>query len=357
MATPRKLDNDKWMIQVFSHVENGKRKYVRFYGATKAEAQRKASEFQENKNSEDTPQTMTIQKCLINYIESKSNILSPKTYREYIRNVLGEKPKYKSIENIMVGSITSSDLQKFVNQLAPQYAPKTVKNIVSLLMSSISMYSTRRFNITLPQKIEPERHIPTDTDIKNLLSIADPKMQLAIYLGSQGLRRGELCALKYRDVLYDFHAIYINATLVLDNDNNWVYKPFPKTLKSTRQVILPKELFNLIGEGEPDDFILGLKPNMVSDRFIDLKKKLGLQCRFHDLRHYSVSIMHALGLPDAYIMEHNGYSSDFVMKSIYRHTLADKVNKYTSITNEYFENNIMQQQMQQLNSKTAKTVG
>ena len=357
MATPKKMDNGKWMIQVFSHVENGKRKYVRFYGATKAEAQRKASEFQDNKTTEESPQTMTIRKCLENYIENKSNILSPKTYREYARYINGKSPKYKSVENIMVGSITSSDLQKFVNQLTTEYSPKTVRNIVSLLLAAISMYSTRKFNITLPQKVEPERHIPTDAEIKNLLSVSDPKMQLAIYLGSQGLRRGEICALKYRDVLYDFHAIYINATLVQNKDDEWVYKPFPKTNKSTRQVILPKELFNLLGKGRPDDYILGLLPNQISERFIYRKKKLGLKCRFHDLRHYSVSIMHALGLPDAYIMEHNGYSSDSVMKSVYRHTLADKVNKYTSITNEYFEKNIMQQKMQQLNSESAKTVG
>lgn len=357
MATPKKLDNGKWQIQVFSHVENGKRKYVRFYGATKAEAQRKASEFQDNKTMEETPQTMTIYKAIETYIESKSNVLSAKTYREYTMYLKGKSAKYKPIENIMIGSVTSVELQRFVNDLSKNHAPKTVRNIYSLLISALAMHTDRKFHVTLPQKIEPERHIPTDIDVQNLVNKADPQMKIAILLGSQGMRRGEICSLKYSDLLYDFHALFIHSDMVLNIHNNWVYKEMPKTSKSTRQIILPKELFKMLGEGDPDDYVLGLKPSNITDRFGHLRDSLGLRCRFHDTRHYSVSIMHALGLPDAYIMEHNGYSSDSVMKSVYRHSLSDKANKFTSIANEYFEKNIMQQEMQQLNKKAPKIGG
>ena len=45
--------------------------------------------------------------------------------------------------------------------------------------------------------------------------------------------------------------------------------------------------------------------------------------RFHALRHYCASQLHALGMPDAYIMERGGWESDGVLKGIYRHTLSD----------------------------------
>ncbi|MCB7523198.1 tyrosine-type recombinase/integrase [[Clostridium] hylemonae] len=57
-------------------------------------------------------------------------------------------------------------------------------------------------------------------------------------------------------------------------------------------------------------------------------KQAGLNhFRFHDLRHYSASIQHALGIPDAYIMERGGWETDGTLKSIYRHTLKDKKKK------------------------------
>ena len=40
--------------------------------------------------------------------------------------------------------------------------------------------------------------------------------------------------------------------------------------------------------------------------------------RFHDFRHYSASIMHAIGIPDQYIMARGGWKTDTVLKAVYR---------------------------------------
>ena len=73
-------------------------------------------------------------------------------------------------------------------------------------------------------------------------------------------------------------------------------------------------------------------------------KKPGLPLfRFHDLRHYSASIMHAIGIPDQYIMRRGGWGSDTVLKAIYRNTLDDYQQKFADQTNAYFEN--MQHEM------------
>jgi len=46
--------------------------------------------------------------------------------------------------------------------------------------------------------------------------------------------------------------------------------------------------------------------------------------RFHDLRHYQASILHAMGVPDKYIMERGGWKTDSTLKNIYQHTMDAK---------------------------------
>ncbi len=45
--------------------------------------------------------------------------------------------------------------------------------------------------------------------------------------------------------------------------------------------------------------------------------------RFHDLGHYYASTLHAIGIPDPYIMERCGWGNDAVRKDVYRHTTGD----------------------------------
>lgn len=347
MAKARKLPSGKWNCCVYSHTDkDGKKHYASFTADTKQEAQRQAATFQVNKKNEDRPQEILIGKAIEKYIDSKSNILSPSTIKEYKRYT----KYYIPLSNIKVGALSSVDIQDFVNDISVGKNPKTVRNIYSLLISAVRLYSDRNFHVTLPQKKIPERNIPTDKDVKNLIENANPTLKLAIILGSQGLRRGEIAALRFKDVLSDFNAIYIHADMVL-GENGWVYKEIPKTSSSTRRIVLPKQIISMMEKGErnDDDYVLGVLPSTITSDFINLRNKLGLKCRFHDLRHYAASILHSIGVPDVYIMERNGWSSDGVLKSVYRNSLSDKSAHFTSIANDYFEKNIM--------SETKKNTG
>jgi integrase len=202
------------------------------------------------------------------------------------------------------------------------------------------MYSDKTYRVTLPQKQVLERNIPTDADVQNLLNHAKPELRLAIVLASVGtLRRGEICGLKYKDVLRDFNAIYVHSD-VIKSTNGWVYKEMPKNDSSVRRVIFPKEVIDMIGQGDDEEFIYPFKPNVLTQQFIKLRDKLGLKCKFHDLRHYAASTLHAIGVPDVYIMERGGWANDSTLKSIYRNVLNDKSAHFTSIANDYFENKL-----------------
>jgi putative transcription antitermination factor YqgF len=216
-----------------------------------------------------------------------------------------------------------------------------VKNVYTLVTSAISLYTEKSFRVTLPTRQPRQYSIPTDADVALLIQEARPDLKVAIVLGSCGLRRGEVCALKYMDILRDFSAIYIHSDMVLDKNKKWIHKDMPKTSDSVRSVELPPQVIQMLGSGDPDAYVVPSTPAAISDAFARLRNRLGLSCRFHDLRHYSVSIMHAIGIPDQYIMERHGFSSDTVLKSVYRNTLTDKSNQFTHLANDYFAHNVV----------------
>ena len=67
--------------------------------------------------------------------------------------------------------------------------------------------------------------------------------------------------------------------------------------------------------------------------------------RFHDLRHYCASIQHALGIPDAYIMQRGGWQNDGILKAVYRHTMDQQEQAMNMIANSHFTE-MMQHEMQ-----------
>ena len=56
----------------------------------------------------------------------------------------------------------------------------------------------------------------------------------------------------------------------------------------------------------------------------------------HDLQHYCVSIQHALGIPDAYIMARGGWKNDAVLKQVYHHALEERQKEMNAAANDYF---------------------
>lgn len=54
--------------------------------------------------------------------------------------------------------------------------------------------------------------------------------------------------------------------------------------------------------------------------------------------------MHAIGVPDQYIMQRGGWSSDRTLRAVYRGTIEEYTKKYNDVTMKYFDE--MQHDMQ-----------
>ena len=335
MPAPKRLPSGQWRARgYYRDPVTGKESRPSFTAASKTEAARMVSEWEAEKQRAALQSEMTVAECIQRYVTVKESTLSPATIRGYRRM---QKNNYARIGSVKIKRLTDEDLQAFISDMCKDHAPKSVYNAYGLLISSVSMFSDRKYHVTHPQKKEPERNIPNNAQVFELMALASPSMKIAIALAAVGTcREGETCALKFKDLNRDERTIHIHADMILNNDNEWIIKNAPKTSAGDRYVELPENVINLLGDGDPEDFIYGRRPNTLRRNFNRLRDKVGLKCRYHDLRHYAASIMHAIGVPDQYIMERVGWKSDKVLKSVYRHTLSEQNKIYQDKLNHYF---------------------
>ena len=327
-----KTKSGKWQVRPVDHYEkkDGKRRVITacITRETKAEALRAGYEYEQNRKKKER---LTFDNALAKYIELKRPVLSPATVRGY--ETL-QKNAYAPLCGVLLDDVTNALLQAWVSSYAATHSPKTVRNAYALVSAVFDTFRpSTRFRVTLPQKQPPKLTTPTETDIKALLeSIRDTALDRAVLLSAVGsLRRGEACAVTYADI----NGCYVTVNKSMNYDG---LVKAPKNPQSIRTVKFPPEVIERLTakQGKPNEKIVGILPNSVTRQFERELKKLGLSFRFHDLRVYAISVRHALGIPDQYIMRDSGHLTDATLKQIYRRALDDKREEFADVVNGYF---------------------
>ena len=346
MATARKLPSGSWRCQVYSHTEeimqpDGTVKKKRIYKSFTCDvqgskgkrlAEQAASDWAAEKENACSVQNMTFGEALDRYIDSRESVLSPRTIMDYRRI---RKKELKTIMDIKIALITQEDIQRAINLESQVHSPKTVRNSHGLISAVMRSYRPNfALNTALPKKVRPDIYIPSECEIRTLLEVvSDTEMELPVLLAAFGpMRRGEICALNSNDI--NGNIVHVCKNMVINTERQWIIKS-PKSYAGDRYIDYPdfvSEKWKGI-EGR----IVTLNPNEITDRFNEILKKSKLtHFRFHDLRHYSASIQHALGIPDSYIMQRGGWGNDGTLKAVYRHALEDKATEMNQIANSYF---------------------
>ena len=262
--------------------------------------------------------SLTFQAACEEYIESKRNVLSPSTIRGYTA-IMRQLPNNFLLKNIY--DITAIDVQKEINYIAKDHSPKTVRNQHGFISSVLVFFCPNlKLNTTLPQKIKSEPYTPSSEDVKQILAaVKDTPYEIVIVLACYGMRRSEICALTPDDI--DGDIVQINKALVPDEKQRWTTKA-TKTTSSKREIIIPLNIANKIKE---QGYVYQGNPDSISRYLKQLEGKLGIPYfSLHKLRHYFASKMSALGVPDADILKLGGWETDYVMKSVYRHSMMEK---------------------------------
>lgn len=301
----------------------------------KAKAEMLASEWRLSQHKE-----MVISPILStafdNYIEDRSNVLSPVTIKTYLAYI----PYFDSIKDYYVTDVDSQIVQRLINDMAVSVSPKTIKSRIGFLLSVLDYAGNdRRFKLRYPQAIKRELTTPDLDDVYLLIQSADEIIKPVVCLAAfGGLRRGEIAALKQKDISRDMHLVSIHSDMVLNKDNKFVYKEMPKTADSVRSVELPADIIDLLPySSDPEAFVFNLSPTAITRRFERLRDRLCLKVRFHDLRHFAASFRSDIGVPRKYI-EDLGWSSDSkVLAQVYDNPLKSSRKKYVAMTNDFIE--------------------
>lgn len=343
MKTPKaeKLKSGNWRIQI---MVNGKR--YSLTAPTKKEAQQKAKEVYAGAELEKKI-PLTVGKAFDDYISLKEKVLSPSTVRGY-RAI--RRNDFQLLMNINITELTQADVQRAVGEeIAKGKSAKSIKNSHGLLTAVLKQFRPKLvLNTKLPQKTAKWIQIPTEEEIKKIWKQAEgSRYELPILLAScLGLRMSEIIGLKYSDIR--------NGTLHVQRarikgENGYAIKG-TKSISGDRWIKWPEFLneklsyymqnyANLNKKADNEsDFIFDFEGHLIYDAFRRYCKKAEVgPYRFHDLRHFAASEMHALGVPDKYAMQRMGHSTDNMLKSVYQHTMDEKVDEFSDLIDSHME--------------------
>lgn len=339
MPKARKLPSGSWQVQVYSHLEyvDGKPKRIRkiFTAPTKAEAEYQAALFK-RQHTRKTDYSLTLGDAMLGYIDSKDGILSPSTITGYKSM---QRIHLKELQEKPLHKITNLDIQIALNKAKKEHdlSAKSVKNLSGFVSAAIGLYREDfRYKVTLPEKERYDYHLPTQDDITALLAYTEGKeLHTAILLAAcLGLRRGEICALKWGDFDWKRKEVKINKSMVRTEDKEWKVKN-PKSYAGNRTLVLSDGLITELQKVKKKSGpVIEGTPTHISHRFRWAVKALGLEhFRFHDLRHFNASLMMAEGVPDKYAIERMGHSTTAILKSVYQHTEDKKRNEVNTALN------------------------
>ena len=169
--------------------------------------------------------------------------------------------------------------------------------------------------------------------IRHLISLSrDTELEIPILLACFGpMRAGEICGLSMDSI--EGNVVHVWRTMYYA-DAGYGIKDMPKNYSSNRYIQYPDFVTDRIRE---KGRITSYNLRTLDTHFSAFLKKNGLpHFRFHDLRHWCVSTLHAQGMPDAYIMQRGGWSSDHTLKEVYRHTLQDQSERLTAQAISHF---------------------
>ena len=279
-----------------------------------------------------------------------------------------------SIGEIPLNKLTQSDLQKFYADLKKNGRKSKIERYGTGVSDRLvrSCHATCRtalqkavdeklisvnpaIGCKLPPKKAQEMQVLTHEEMRRFLiqSKQDDFYELALLELATGMRRGEICALKWSDLDFETGALHIQRQAY--HVDHGVVISEPKTKQSCRSIILPPSVLNVlrqyreavdsewmfpspVKEGEP------LNPNGVYRKMVKILDRA--QCkrvRFHDLRHTFATTALEHGMDIKTLSAIIGHVSSATTLDIYSHitdemqaNAANKIEKRFA-KNEPFE--------------------
>ena len=339
MVKAERLPSGSYRIKVLDYKDkDGKAHYRSFTGKNKKAVQLEAAQFEASRK-DNRQGKITVYEAMERCVESKKNVLSPRTYREYTQT---RKIAFQSLHNINIFDLTQEDVQAAVNAEAEIHAPKTVHNKYGVFLTAFKMFRPDyTLRTVLPQKEKPDIIIPTEEEVMKLIqAVHDTEIELPVLLAAlAGMRSSEIVGLKWKNIDFKAGTIKVDTAIVRNIENKFVEKG-TKSYSGFRIIkMVPylksemKRLYN------PDDtFITTLKAHQIYKRYQKVLEKVCPETHYtlHELRHYTASVMIMLGIPVKYIADMLGHKAEDMVQKVYGHIMRDKTDMFFERLEAYY---------------------
>lgn len=353
----RKRDDGRWEGRiVVGHKENGDSIFRYVYAPTQKELSAKLRQHIDRYQGADlTEQSrMTLSEWLDQWLESMVDTLRPNTlrnYRNYIENHI--RP---SLGDKQLARLAPRDVQRFYEKLGGTLASGTVRRIHTTLHGVLKAAQKAHLIASNPteQIIAPKfsygaKQILTDEQLDVFMKvIAEDKIWCDFFYTelTTGLRRGEICGLKWEDFDAVSGTLKICRT-VYREDGGGLTAGDTKTSAGTRKIVLPSSTASLLSKRKASAltewiFPNPLKPEQPADpgsayrRLKTLLKQAGLpSIRFHDLRHTFATHALALGVDVKTLSGILGHTRAAFTLDTYTHTTGDMQRRASEVVGDF----------------------
>ena len=326
----------------------------------KKEAMRLGKEWMDALNAQyDTMPTAdglkTVAEVYIEYITNqlnageleKSTFLYYKyTFEKYVKPYLGDYI-FSSIDKVVINQWLTELYNYGLSQTTIRIVFKRFKTVYNYYYDNGELLANPFKGVKTPKASEPKITHLTDKQMEEVLSAVylnyEPEhpMYVGILLAFYaGLRRGEICGLRWNDIDFVNHTISVRSAIGFALTKDSAYTKNPKTKSSNRtfpmipkleqallqraERIKPKKNWFVVGEKE--EFMLPNKYTKLFRKFVDknnLVDAYGKPLAPHGLRHNFATVGIRSGMDIASLALMMGHSSRAMTLDIYGDANAD----------------------------------
>lgn len=358
MTASIQTKSNKYYV-VLNWMENGKRKQkwintnLSIDGNNKRKAEKKRVEVLqewEEKLSAVNHEDILFSDYLSKWLEETKCNISESTYSIYKMVIDGVICPYFAELGIKLSDLKTFHIQDFYTYKMKHdgISPNTIYHYHANIHKSLQYaVKTERIknnpadNVELPKKKKYIADFYTADELKELIQAAKgTKIETVIYLAAWfGLRRGEICGLRWSSINFENKTLSVNGTL----SNDLKYSNSAKTDTSIRTFPLTDEAVNYLQELKERqdsnrkrlkkhynsdwlDYVCVkvngdiIKPDFISRQVPLLCKRNGLRIiTLHELRHSNISMLVASGASMKEIQIWAGHSDFSTTANIYSH--------------------------------------